>query len=185
MNRFKDTREDIYSFQNEYMVRCPFCDSCALVRCIDSDNVDSFAPRRFSCTACGSSKKWSEKKIERWYTVDDYFHYPLWLQTSCCGETLWAYNLRHLEFIEAFVRAKGRERKPHELYGWSNQSLFSRLPKWIQSSKNREEILKAIAKIRKSVVIPTYYSPLSMVIQPDFVSCKVRDSQESGCHLSG
>jgi len=155
MNRFKDTREDIYSFQNKYLVRCPFCDSCAIVRCIDPDNVDSFAPRRFSCTACGSSKKWFEKKIERWYTVDDYFHYPLWLQTSCCGETLWAYNLRHLEFIEAFVRAKLRERKPHEIYGGSNQSLFSRLPKWIQSGKNREEIIKAIAKIRKSVLTPT------------------------------
>ena len=155
MNRFKDTREDIYWFQNKYLVRCPFCDSCAIVRCIDPDNVDSFAPRRFSCTACGSSKKWSEKKIERWYTVDDYFHYPLWLETSCCGETLWAYNLRHLQFIEAFVRAKLRERKPHELYGRSNQSLFSRLPKWIPSGKNREEILKAIAKIRKSVLTPT------------------------------
>jgi hypothetical protein len=155
MERFKDTREDIYSFQNEFLVRCPFCDSCAIVCCIDPDRVDLFAPRRFSCTACGSSKDWSEKKIERWYTVDDYFHYPLWLQTSCCGETLWAYNLRHLEFIEAFVRAKLRERKPHELYGWSNQSLFSRLPKWIQSSKNREGIIKAIANIRESVVTPT------------------------------
>jgi hypothetical protein len=60
-----------------------------------------------------------------------------------------------IEFIEAFVRAKLRERKPHELYGWSNQSLCSRLPKWIQSGKNREEILKAIAKIRESVVTPT------------------------------
>ena len=155
MERFKDTRETIYSFQDEFLVRCPCCDSCAIVRCIDPDKVDSFAPRRFSCTACGSSKKWSEKKIERWYTVDDYFHYPLWLQTSCCGKTLWAYNLRHLEFIEAFVRAKLRERKPHELHGWSNKSLFSRLPKWIQSGKNREEIIKAIAKIRESVVTPT------------------------------
>jgi len=155
MNRFKNPREDIYSFQNEFRVRCPFFDSCAIVRCIDPDKVDRFVPPRFSCTACGSSKKWSEKKIERWYTVDDYFHYPLWLQTSCCAETLWAYNLRHLEFIEAFVRTKLRERKPHELYGWSNKSLFSRLPKWIQSGKNREEIIKAIAKIRKSVVTPT------------------------------
>jgi len=135
MERFKDTREDIYSFQNEFLVRCPFCDSCAIVRCIDPDKVDLFAPRRFSCTACGSSKDWSQQKIESWYSeaLDNYFHYPLWLQTSCCSRTLWAYNLRHLEFIEAFVRAKLRERKPHELYGWSNKSLFSRLPKWIQS----------------------------------------------------
>jgi hypothetical protein len=156
MERFKDTREDIYSFQNEFLVRCPFCDSCAIVRCIDPDKVDCFAPRRFSCTACGSSKDWSQQKIESWYSEaqDNYFHYPLWLQTSCCSRTLWAYNLRHLEFIEAFVRAKLRERKPHELYGWSNKSLFSRLPKWIQSGKNREEILKAIAKIRESVVTP-------------------------------
>ena len=157
MERFKDTREDIYSFQNGFLVRCPFCDSCAIVRCIDPDQVDYFAPRRFSCTACGSSKDWSKQKIESWYSGpgDDYLGYPLWLETSCCGETLWAYNLRHLEFIEAFVRAKLRERKPHELYGWSNKSLFSRLPKWIQSGKNREEIIKAIAKIRETVVTPT------------------------------
>ena len=56
MERFKDTREDLYSFQNEFLVGCPFCDSCAIVRCIDPDKVDCFAPRRFSCTACGSSK---------------------------------------------------------------------------------------------------------------------------------
>ena len=138
-------------------MQCPFCDSCAIVRCIDPDKVDCFASRRFSCTACSSSKDWSQQNIESWYSKaqDNYFHYPLWLQTSCCGETLWAYNLRHLEFIEAFVRAKLRERKPHELHGWSNQSLFSRLPKRIQSAKNREEIIKAIAKIRKSVVTPT------------------------------
>ena len=152
MERFKDSRERIYSFQDELLVRCPHCDSCAILRCIDPDKVDFFAPRRFSCTACGSSKDWSKQKIESWYTVDDYLGYPLWLETSCCGETLWAYNLRHLEFIEAFVRAKLRERKPDELYGWSNRSLFSRLPKWIQSAKNREGILKAIAKIHESVV---------------------------------
>ena len=151
MERFKDTRETIYSFQDEFLVRCPCCDSCAIVRCIDPDKVDSFAPRRFSCTACGSSKDWSEQKIERRYTVDAYFHYPLWLQTSCCGQTLWAYNLRHLEFIEGFVRAKLRERNPHQ-HHYSNRSLFSRLPKWIQSAKNREGILKAIAKIHESVV---------------------------------
>ena len=56
MERFKDTREHIYSFPNECRVRCPFCDSCAIVRCIDPDKVDRIAPRRFSCTACSSSK---------------------------------------------------------------------------------------------------------------------------------
>jgi hypothetical protein len=121
------------------------------VRRIEPENVDWFAPRRFSCKACGSSKNWSGREIARvWYgePVDAYFHYPLWLQMPCCGQTLWAYNLRHLNFIEAFVRAELRERVPDEQYGWSNRSLFSRLPKWIQSHKNREAILKAISKIR-------------------------------------
>ena len=66
MERFKDTREHIYSFQNEFLVRCPFCDFCAIVRCIDPDNVDSFAPRRFSCTACGSSKDWKVRDSQEW-----------------------------------------------------------------------------------------------------------------------
>jgi hypothetical protein len=80
--------------------------------------------------------------------------------TPCGGQTLWAYNLGHLDFIEAFVTAELRERQPDDRYGWSNRSLFSRLPKWMQSAKNREQILKAIrasaqasanAKIRQSV----------------------------------
>ncbi|NJM64447.1 MAG: TFIIB-type zinc ribbon-containing protein [Acaryochloris sp. RU_4_1] len=124
------------------------------MRRIDPEDVSSFAPRRFSCKACGTSKDWSERKIVRsWYgqPVDDYFHYPLWLKVPCCGQMLWAYNLQHLDFIEAFVRAELRERKPDEQSGWSNRSLFSRLPKWMQSRKNREAILKAIAKIRQSV----------------------------------
>jgi hypothetical protein len=152
MERFRDDSDTIYSFQDEFLVQCPSCNSCAVVRRIDPENTDWFAPRRFSCKACGCSKDWSRREIARpWYSepVDDYFHYPLWLQIPCCGETLWAYNQRHLDFIEAFVRAELRERKPDEQYGWSNRSLFSRLPKWMQSRKNREAILKAIAKLRE------------------------------------
>jgi hypothetical protein len=152
MQRFRDNGETIDSFWNKFQVQCPRCNSCANIDCFDPDNTDRYAPRRFSCTACGSSKDWSGRKLgwESWY-CDPYFHYPLWLQAPCCGQTLWAYNLRHLEFIEAFARAKLRERKPNEQRGWSNSSLFSRLPKWIQSGKNREGILKAIRKIRESV----------------------------------
>lgn len=154
MERFKDNGKTIYSFHNEFLVRCPRCNSCAIVRRIEPDNTDVFAPRRFSCVVCGATKDWSGREIESpWYSepLDDYFHYPLWLQTPCCGRTLWAYNLRHLDFIEAFVKAKLREREPDEKYGWSNRSLFSRLPKWMQSRKNRQEIISAITKIRQSL----------------------------------
>lgn len=152
MERFRDTGTTIYSFQDEFLVQCPNCHSRATIRPISSEKVDCFAPRRFSCQACGISKDRSEREITRsWHgeAVDNYFYYSLWLQAPCCGQTLWAYNLRHLAFIEGFVAAKLREQKPQPFYGWSNRSLFSRLPKWMQSRKNREAILKAIAKIRQ------------------------------------
>jgi predicted RNA-binding Zn-ribbon protein involved in translation (DUF1610 family) len=155
MERFQDTGDTVQSFQDKVLVRCPQCDSFAIVRCLNPENVSRFAPRRFSCKACGSYKDWAESGISRTWKneppVDDYFHYPLWLQAPCCGQTLWAYNLEHLDFIEAFVSAGLRESQCDENYHWSNRSLFSRLPRWIQSAKNRESILKVIKKIRKSV----------------------------------
>jgi hypothetical protein len=152
MNRIRDTRASIYSFQDEFLVQCPHCTARATVFRFNPDNTKESAPWRFSCTTCSTSQDWVEKKsAQPWYgePTDPYFHYLLWLKLLCCGHQLWAYNLRHLDFIEAFVKATHRERKPDERYGWSNASLFSRLPKWIQSRKNRDEILKAIAKIRE------------------------------------
>ncbi|MGI5171658.1 hypothetical protein ACQEU3_45665 [Spirillospora sp. CA-253888] len=34
---------------------------------------------------------------------------PLWLQRSCCGHVLWAYNVRHLDLLESYAAAKLRE----------------------------------------------------------------------------
>jgi hypothetical protein len=75
---------------------------------------------------------------------------PLWLQTDCCGHTLWSYNDKHLSFIEAYVSAELRERSADE-YGWSNRSLASRLPQWIKSGKHRDQILKAISKMKETI----------------------------------
>ena len=153
MERFQDTGETVQSFQDQVLVRCPHCASCAVVRCTTPENF-RFSPRRFSCKACGSYKDWAESTISRTWKneppVDDYFHYPLWLQAPCCGQTLWAYNFKHLDFIEAFVSARLRESQRDENDLWSNRSLFSRLPRWIQSAKNREAVLKVINKIRQS-----------------------------------
>ncbi|GEM_PF-3066033 len=124
MERFKDSGETIYSFQDEFLVQCPRCQACAIVRRLDPHTTDLFAPlfapRRFSCKGCGASKDWAEKEIRRSShnePTDDYFHYALWLQAPCCGEVLWACNLQHLEFIESFVRAELRERRPDSKFG--------------------------------------------------------------------
>ncbi|MBL7255416.1 hypothetical protein [Paractinoplanes lichenicola] len=74
--------------------------------------------------------------------VDDCFGLPLWLQTSCAGHTLWAYNAEHVAYLKDFVRAGLRERQ-----GFVNTSLASRLPVWLKQAKHRAEALRAIGRL--------------------------------------
>ena len=85
--------------------------------------------------------------------VDDYFHLPLWIQSPCCGHTLWAYNWRHLEFIESFVKAALRDRR-QDSFGWSKRSMVTRLPRWMKAATNREQILDGIGKLRELCRVP-------------------------------
>ena len=95
-----------------------------------------------SCKHCGFIKKGKNLFFD--------IRPDLQLETSCCGNKLWALNEEHLQYIENFVSAELRERV-HDENGWHNQSLSSRLPKWIQSAKNRDEILKAVEKLKKRI----------------------------------
>lgn len=152
--RFEDPGASVYDFMDEILVVCPRCHGCARTFRIDSNSQDGFAPRRLVCAHCGYSKDWEKRTIARqWHGEprDDYFGLPLWLQLPCAGETLWAYNRDHLKFIESFVGAQHRERARDEKSGWKNRSLASRLPKWIQSAKNRAEILQTIVKLKEMV----------------------------------
>jgi hypothetical protein len=81
--------------------------------------------------------------------VDPWFGLPLWLQTSCCGELLWARNTSHLEFLANYVAATLREREPNQ-----NGSTVSRLPKWMKSAKNRGAIMACIAHLRETLLQP-------------------------------
>ena len=74
--------------------------------------------------------------------VDPYFKLPLWLQIECEGETLWAYNRRHLAYLRLYVEAKLREtgRSGHRTMG-------SKLPKWMLLAKNRDAVLKGIERL--------------------------------------
>lgn len=165
--KFKDNIEHLYQFHDEFLVECPKCKSLAKVL---PENAETdfhiqqiFYSRKLVCAKCGLNKIWKsngissiqmsprEKQIPQESLIiggnfDWYFQEPLWLQIECCGETLWAYNRKHLEFIENYVSATLRERIPNV-----NQSLASRLPKWMKQAKNREAILKAIEKLKKKL----------------------------------
>jgi hypothetical protein len=81
--------------------------------------------------------------------VDPAFGLPLWLQSSCCGGTLWAYNAVHLRALRDYVAATIRER-----VGVMHWSMFSRLPKWLSAGKNRDTVLNAIDRLQDKLVLP-------------------------------
>jgi hypothetical protein len=74
--------------------------------------------------------------------VDSCFGLPLWLQTTCAGHVLWAFNARHVAYLKEFVSADLRERR-----GTVNASVASRLPGWLKQAKHRGEALRAVGRL--------------------------------------
>ena len=176
--QFRDHGEQIWDFGREFLVRCPRCAAKAVVGQVPGDEppeaahkgYEHYGHRRVTCIACGyvedadftrvtyARTRWmigplQPHEIERdrraaraGEPTDWYFRYPLWLQTPCAGHILWAYNATHLAFIEAYVGAAMRERMPR-----LNRSLASRLPRWLKEAKHREEVLRAIERL-KSII---------------------------------
>ena len=64
---------------------------------------------------------------------------------------MWAYNLEPLDLLRRFVAASLRERPPWYEHG-RKMTYVARLPAWIKRAKNRDEVLRAIDRIRASVV---------------------------------
>lgn len=152
-----NNKEKVYlnKFSDLFLVRCPRCDKQARVMLRDYTTGEevaekrdwahlTFAARRLVYTHCGYTAEWQSRKVAYLEGEDWYFHRPLWLQTPCCGEALWVFNLAHLSFVEEFVRAGIREAH------W-NATLASRLPEWMKLSHNREEVVRCIKKLREMV----------------------------------
>jgi ribosomal protein S27AE len=115
-------------------VMCPECD-----RYVGTYRED-LRLVRLHCRRCDWTKEpaarrpWVAPKRNRWTR--------LWLEIDFRGESLWAVNEQHLSFMEEYVAAGIRET------GSFNSTIASRLPAWIKSGKNREDLLRALAKLR-------------------------------------
>lgn len=108
-----------------------------------------FQPRKLSCLHCGHTKTWSGRGIRQGGPCDWYFGLPLWLQTPCCGSTLWALNRRHLDFLERYVTAQQRAKIRVPVVGTvRNRSMASRLPRWMKSAKNREAVTRGLIRLK-------------------------------------
>lgn len=145
--RHHDDGSTVYSFAEHFLVECPRCEKCAKTSRIGRNGHITLA--RIVCTSCGYSK---DREINGWYVglpEDWYFQLPLWLQRSCCGKVLWAYNLDHLAYIESYVGADHRLRNPDPSATIRNATMASRLPRWMIDSKNRRAVMQAIKALRE------------------------------------
>ncbi|MEV6832949.1 hypothetical protein AB0N17_00170 [Streptomyces sp. NPDC051133] len=155
--RFRDPRSTEYDFLDSILVRCPRCDRVARVqRQPHSAEPRPFAPRRLVCRSCGLARVWAGRGIGPWSgssgpAADAYFGVRLWLRRETRHGRLWAYDLAHLDLIRRFAGATLRERAPWYDTG-QKLTLVARLPAWVTSAKNRDEVLRGVDRLRRSVL---------------------------------
>lgn len=140
-------RFTIWQFFDDVLVKCSRCAECAhLLR----EAADRRGVARLVCGRCGLTREFrllGMPQFRAQFTVEKQV-IDLWLQTRCCGETLWCLNLDHLDFLEELVNAQLRERRPDPVLGHSNRAIESRLPKWILAAKNRDQVAVGLRRLR-------------------------------------
>ncbi|MBB4935517.1 DNA-directed RNA polymerase subunit RPC12/RpoP [Lipingzhangella halophila] len=144
-------------FAGRMLVVCPECGARALV--VPRPGLPApkyfsellFRPRRLACGGCGAVADWEPEVRGAGLagavlggTEDPFFRRPLWLQTRCVGQTLWAYNEEHVNELSAYIGAQLRERNGAR----PTMSMFARLPRWMKRSDNRAEVLAGLEKLR-------------------------------------
>lgn len=154
--RFEDQGKVLGDFRGAtVLVVCPQCGKCAQAAPYQrTEGVRaSSANTKMTCLHCGFAKQ-DRRHIS--FTLnpspqnlphDPLLQPTLWLQIPCGNHVLWAYNRAHLEYLELHVQATLRQRT--HLPQWQNNSLMSRLPRWMTEANHREAVLKAIQKLKR------------------------------------
>jgi hypothetical protein len=147
--RGRDPGTSSAGFQQEILVRCPRCAEPAWIKTIEPGDKSPFSARRLACKKCAFAKFWHGRSVGGGRdATDGYFHLPLFLQLPCCGETLWAYNLLHVDYLAQWLGADLRERRADSVHGWRNASNLSRLPKWMKLAKNRAAVIEGLTRLK-------------------------------------
>ncbi|WP_211588739.1 hypothetical protein [Allorhizocola rhizosphaerae] len=159
---FRDRQITVHHFAGNALVVCPRCGQPARVFTADgSENFYQARQWRVVCRSCGFHRDKTARCLtiytgRRGTVGDPVFGLPLWLQKTCCGgNLLWAYNLDHLSFVESYIAATIRERSDAVRMGEGyrrRMSMVAKLPAWLKSARHRDEVLKTIQKLKRSLV---------------------------------
>lgn len=139
-NRFQDENLIRSDFYQEVWVVCPDCAKKAMA----TVNFETKTARLF-CVHCGCNKETTTaiKNGTINTAANQYFQAELWLKAPFKNDVFWAYNDKHLEYLERYIGATLREHKDRTHF-----TLLEKLPKFYHEAKNREGLLKIIAKLK-------------------------------------
>jgi len=118
----------------------------------DRKEIPSFV--KVTCPNCKTINKIAENwesyimKYNDSGIIDPAFGLHLWYQDKVRGNVIWAFNHAHLVEIRNYVAAQLRERPISKL----KMMMVDKLPEFIKSAKNRDEVVDALDRMEKSVI---------------------------------
>jgi hypothetical protein len=120
---------------------------------LDLDSVEGYKSIptyiNVTCNSCHTINQVKENwesyiaKYQESGIIDPAFGLPLWYLDTVKGNTIWAYNLRHLTEIKNYVQATLRERTTDRF----KMTMVEKLPNFIKLAKNRKEVLKTVERM--------------------------------------
>lgn len=140
-NRFQDENLILSNFYQEVWVVCLYCEKKAVAKVVFENKI-----ARLFCVHCGYNKETTTAILKNGSiktAANQYFKAELWLKAPFKNEVFWAFNDKHLAYLERYISATLREHKARTGF-----TLLEKLPKFYHEAKNREDLLKIITKLR-------------------------------------
>ncbi len=141
--RFEDENLVISDFFNEVLVNARLVLKKLWLHTCITKKV------RLFCVHCGYNKEASAEVAQHAFITkpaNQFFDAELWLQIDFKKERFWAYNDKHLDYLERYISATLRGHKERTHF-----TLLEKLPKFYHEAKNREGLLKVIAKLKNKL----------------------------------
>lgn len=134
-------------FKATSKARCIECRELLIININERKEIPPFI--NVVCRHCNTLNKVKEHwesyilKYNENGIIDPAFGLPLWYQEEVKDEILWAFNKSHLLEIKNYVAAELRERITDRF----KMTMVEKLPNFIKSAKNRNDVLKTIEKM--------------------------------------
>jgi hypothetical protein len=137
-------------FLGRLVVDCPACGGYAVILPCDLSDVRASAARRMVCRDCGAMRE--KPQTPNGASIDPFMGLAPRFRAVTRHGDLVAWNEEHLDYLETYLSGRVRvEQLPVDPAGPRNRTIVSRLPAWAKSAKNRDDMLRAIERVRREL----------------------------------